>query len=89
MGSFTGSGAQKVFLSLFGIINLHLIGSVPIINAMKNKNKKFEVHSYVEENYTQDALDAYEDMYGENGMDLLWSQESPEEVDELLRAFKD
>lgn len=56
---------------------------------MKNKNKKFEVHSYVEENYTQDALDAYEDMYGENGMDLLWSQESPEEVDELLRAFKD
>lgn len=55
---------------------------------MKNKNT-FEVHSYVEQNYSADALQAFEEMYGENGMDLLWSLESAEEVDNLLGAFKE
>lgn len=53
---------------------------------MKNKNT-FEVHKYVESYYSPETLESFEEVYGLNGLDLLWSLESAEEVDDLLVPF--
>ena len=53
------------------------------------KNKEFEVHAYVKANYSFEAIENYEEAFGINGMDHLWSMSSPEEVDELLSPFED
>jgi hypothetical protein len=52
---------------------------------MKIKKEKFEVHAYVDAHYKH-LLEEYEETYGINGLDHLWTLESSEEVD---HAFDD
>jgi hypothetical protein len=54
---------------------------------MKNDTKKFDVHAYVETKYGQQVVDDYEEAFGLNGLDNLWSCENEQEVDELLKDF--
>ena len=51
---------------------------------MKNK---FNVHEYVEKNFSKEVLENYEEDFGLNGLDRLWECESEEEVDELLEDY--
>ena len=52
----------------------------------KAKKNKFVVHAYVEAHYKH-LLEDYEESYGINGLDHLWSLESPEEVDDVFEAW--
>lgn len=52
-------------------------------------NKKFEVHKYVESHYSPETLESFEEVYGLNGMDLLWALNSADEVDDLLAPFQE
>ena len=57
---------------------------------MKTKNKKkFEVHQYVESIIGKEGLERYEEDYGINGLDHLWSLNSEEEVNEVLEDYID
>ena len=55
-----------------------------IIKAMKNK---FNVREYVKEKYSVEVLEWYEEDFGLNGLDRLWSMGSEEDVDELLEMY--
>jgi hypothetical protein len=49
----------------------------------------FNVRDYVESSYSKEVLENYEEDYGLNGLDRLWSLESKEEVDEVLGSYLD
>ena len=53
---------------------------------MNKPNIPFEVHAYVDDNYKH-LLEEYEESYGINGLDHLWSLESEDEVDDLFEDF--
>ena len=55
---------------------------------MKNK-EVFNVRDYVENNYSKEVLENYEEDFGLNMLDRLWSLESKEEVDEVLGSYLD
>jgi hypothetical protein len=56
---------------------------------MKSKNNNvFEVHSYVESLIGKEGIERYEEDYGLNGLDYLWSLNSKEEVDEVFKTLK-
>jgi len=57
------------------------------INKMKNKLKEFNNREYIENNYSKEILENYEEDFGLNGLDRLWSLESKEEVDEVLGEY--
>lgn len=44
------------------------------------------MREYIEQKYGS-ILDQYEENYGLNGMDYLWSLQTKEEVDELLGPY--
>lgn len=50
--------------------------------------KTFNAHDYVEQKYSS-VIELYEEDYGLNGMDLLWSCASEAEVDNLLESYLD
>ena len=55
---------------------------------MKSKNNNvFEVHQYVESIIGKEGIERYEEDYGINGLDYLWSLNSKEEVDEALEGY--
>jgi len=51
---------------------------------MKNK---FNVHEYVEKNFSEEVLKNYEEDFGLNGMDSLWECEDEVEVNEKLEGY--
>ena len=51
---------------------------------MKNK---FNVHEYVEKNFSDEVLKNYEEDFGLNGMDSLWECEDEVEVNEKLEGY--
>jgi len=60
------------------------------INNMKNnklKELEFNNREYIENNYSKEILENYEEDFGINGLDRLWSLESKEEVDEVLGEY--
>ena len=57
------------------------------INNMNNKIEEFNNREYIENNYSKEVLENYEEDFGINGLDYLWSLESKEEVDEVLKEY--
>ena len=51
---------------------------------MKNK---FDVREYVDKVYGEKVLEWYEEDFGLNGLDRLWSCENKEEVDSILEGY--
>ena len=56
---------------------------------MKNKLKEFNNREYIENNYSKEILENYEEDFGLNGLDRLWSLDNKEDVDELLGSYLD
>ena len=54
---------------------------------LNNKLKEFNNREYIENNYSKEILENYEEDFGLNGLDRLWSLESKEEVDEVLGEY--
>ena len=50
-------------------------------------NNNFNVREYVEKIYGNEVVDNYEESFGLNGLDYLWSLESKDEVYEVLNDF--
>ena len=57
------------------------------INKMKNKIEEFNNREYIENNYSKKVLENYEEDFGLNGLDYLWSLENKEEIDEVLESY--
>ena len=55
---------------------------------MKNK-EVFNVRDYVESSYSKEILENYEEDFGLNGLDKLWSLDNKEDVDEVLGSYLD
>ena len=55
---------------------------------MNNKNN-FNNREYIDNNYSKEILENYEEDFGLNGLDRLWGLESKEEVDEVLGEYLD
>ena len=56
-------------------------------NIIKIKVEEFNNREYIENNYSKEVLKNYEEDYGLNGLDYLWSLESKEEIDEELESY--
>jgi len=54
---------------------------------MNNKIEEFNNREYIENNYSKEVLKNYEEDYGLNGLDYLWSLESKEDVDWELESY--
>lgn len=50
-------------------------------------NNKFNVREYVDKVYGEKVLEWYEEDFGLNGLDRLWSCENKEEVDSILDGY--
>ena len=69
--------------------NIDLNNKNRYINKMKNKLKEFNNREYIENNYSKEILENYEEDFGLNGLDKLWSLDNKEDVDELLGSYLD
>ena len=49
----------------------------------------FDVHAYLKENYSEMALESYEEATGLNGWDHLLSCDNESDIDDLLEGFVD
>ena len=56
-------------------------------NIIKIKVEEFNNREYIENNYSKEVLKNYEEDFGLNGLDYLWSLESKEEIDEELESY--
>ena len=56
-------------------------------NIIKIKVEEFNNREYIENNYSKEVLKNYEEDYGLNGLDYLWSLENKEEIDEELESY--
>ena len=49
--------------------------------------KRFDVYKYVEQNYSKDVVELFEEDHGQNGVDLLFSCEDEDQVNDLLLQY--
>ena len=56
-------------------------------NIIKIKVEEFNNREYIENNYSKEVLKNYEEDFGLNGLDYLWSLENKEEIDEELESY--
>ena len=84
-------GNWRVIYNLNKLSNLNfsvdLNNKSRYINNMNNKIEEFNNREYIENNYSKEVLKNYEEDYGLNGLDYLWSLESKEDVDWELESY--